>query len=368
MAALQNMDTTFGAIFIALVVSAVFYGVTVTQTYLYYRKYPNDALITKTTVLALWLLDTSHLILCTVAIYWYLVTNFGQDGPLDNCTWSMNIQADFNGLIAIIVQFYFARRVYILSENWIITSVIMILACVHFSLGIVFTVEAFSIRHFDRYPKLTWVTSTGLGCAAAADILIAMSMCHYLAKRRTGFKRTNSIIMTLMIFSINTGLLTSIIATACAITFAIMPTNFVWQSFFWVLGKCYVNSLLATLNSREYICEKARRQRGTFVELSNLEFHHDHAPRSVSLHSTGLRYGDLMMLSKRPPMPLSIAVETVTTQVTEDASHLSARVDSRDMLHNTRPSSGHAGPSSSPPVPSSPPVTQRQSSATSQSA
>jgi len=234
----------------------------------------------------------------------------------------------------------------------------MILSIAHFSLGIVFTVGAFSVLHFSRYPRLTWVTSTGLGCAAAADILIAVAMCHYLAKRRTGYKRTNSIIMTLMIFSINTGLLTSIIATVCAITFAIMPTNFVWQSFFWVLGKCYVNSLLATLNSREYICEKARRQQNSFAELSNLEFQHD--GRSVSLHSTALRDGDLIF-SKWEPMPLSIAVETVITQITDEASHRHQRDGSRHTRHNYKSSFAYTGPSSPLPVSSAPPIPQNES-------
>ncbi|EPQ51004.1 hypothetical protein GLOTRDRAFT_133330 [Gloeophyllum trabeum ATCC 11539] len=249
-------------------------------------------------------------------------------------------QADFNGLIALIVQFFFARRVYLLSENWIITGIIMILACSHFSLGIVFTVQAFRVLHFDRYPKLTWVTSTGLGCAAAADIIIAISMCHYLAKRRTGFKRTNSIILTLMAFSINTGLLTSILATATAITFATMPTNFVWQSFFWVLGKCYVNSLLATLNGREYIHEKARRHQATFVELSNLEFHHDN--RFVPTNSVALRSSDLVF--SKPSVALAVTVETVTEQSTTSEDVLRS-IASQHARHISRSNSLRAGPS-----------------------
>lgn len=34
-----------------------------------------------------------------------------------------------------------------------------------------------------------WITCTGLGSAAAADIMIAASMCYYLAQKRTGIDR-----------------------------------------------------------------------------------------------------------------------------------------------------------------------------------
>ncbi|PPQ72296.1 hypothetical protein CVT26_007127 [Gymnopilus dilepis] len=76
-----------------------------------------------------------------------------------------------------------------------------------------------------------WVTSAGMGSAAAADITIAVSLCYYLMKSRTGFKRsvtplgsnvhstesaerpfqlnrTDSLISTLMIYSLTTGLVT----------------------------------------------------------------------------------------------------------------------------------------------------------------
>ncbi|KDQ62584.1 hypothetical protein JAAARDRAFT_465119 [Jaapia argillacea MUCL 33604] len=299
-------ETTYGAIFVALIASAVFYGVTLLQTYLYFRRYPKDPMFLRTMVFVLCFLDTLHLIFCTISIYWYLVINYSNLDMLDDSFWAMNLQVDCNGLIGLSVQFFFARRVWLLSKNWILTIIICTLACMHFGLGVVFTVQAFDLGHFSRYSKLTWITSTGLGCAASADILIALSLCYYLAKMRSEFKRTNSIITTLMIYSINTGALTSIIATSCAVTFAIMPTNFVWLSFFWVLGKCYVNSFLAMLNSRENICEKARRV-PTFVELGHLPDAGAPTPPSPTKKS---------FFGKRG-VTLAVIVETTTERSTD---------------------------------------------------
>ncbi|KAF8158319.1 hypothetical protein B0H34DRAFT_797722 [Crassisporium funariophilum] len=286
MSNMGSLDTTYGAAFIGLIASAVLYGVTLLQTFLYFKQYPNDSWLIKLIVFVLWILDTAHLFLCTIAIYTYLVTNFSNEAALHKSTWSMNLQTDCNGLIGLIVECFFARRVWIMSGNIIITGIIVILSCIHFGLGVLFTVEGFILVDTDRFPRLIWVTSTGLGSAAAADIIIAVALCYYLTKSRTGFARTDSLITTLIVYSLTTGLITSVIAFICVVTFATMPTNYVWLGFFWLIGKCYVNSLLAALsglyisiareetdaltrlNSRGSLREQAAPQDGTFLQLT----------------------------------------------------------------------------------------------------
>ncbi|ETW81806.1 hypothetical protein HETIRDRAFT_173484 [Heterobasidion irregulare TC 32-1] len=188
------------------------------------------------------------------------------------------------------------------SRNWLVTGLIVILAFIHFSLGIVFTVEAFLLQEFSRYTQLTWITCTGLGSAAAADLLIAISMCYYLFRSRTGFQKTDSMITTLMLYSINTGLITSIVATGAVIAFATMPLNFIWLGFFWVLGKCYVNSLLASLNGRESLRERSHVDPSSFLQLSTIR-RDDELPGPRSRVSTIIR---------RPAPTLSVTVETTT--------------------------------------------------------
>ncbi|KAJ7758487.1 hypothetical protein DFH07DRAFT_449979 [Mycena maculata] len=247
-----SLQSTFGSAFIGLVASAVLYGVTILQTYLYYRNYPEDSKILKWMIAILWyisiqpsspcymnyasVLDTTHLVLCTVSVYSVLVLNFNNPSFLMTTTWSMNVQTDFNGLIGLIVECFYARRVWIVSKNIYLTVIILVLAVIHFGLGIVFTIGSFETKR-AQFSSLVWVTSVGLGSAAAADMLIGISLCYYLSRNRTGFKRTDNLISTLMKYSLTTGFLTGIIACLVVITFAIMPNNFVYVAFFWLLGK-----------------------------------------------------------------------------------------------------------------------------------
>ncbi|KAF8964200.1 hypothetical protein BDZ97DRAFT_916976 [Flammula alnicola] len=314
---MDSLDTTYGAAFVGLVGSAVLYGVTLLQTFLYYKQYPNDSWLTKAIVFLLWVLDTTHLILCTIAIYSYLVTNFNNPSALGRSTWSMNLQTDCNGLIGLIVECFFARRVWRMSGNVIITGVIVILACIHFGLGVFFTVKGFILVEVTRFPTLIWVTSTGLGSAAAADIIIAISLCYYLTKSRTGFARTDSLISTLIVYSLTTGLITSVIAFICVVTFATMPTNFVWLGFFWLIGKCYVNSLLAALNSRDSLREQVAPREGTFLQLtpfravvSNHRLSVEPSSPLDDLNKDGRRYVD-------NPRSLAVTVQTQTVSRTD---------------------------------------------------
>lgn len=188
-------------------------------------------------------LDTLHLVLCTKTIYWYLITNYNNPDNLDNTTWSMALQTDCNvsspgsfpapreiimasqGIIGLIVECFFARRVWLsgschspvllvpiswyrsqwarIGRLWSLSCVYfrclfvpsfsshlqVVLATLHFGLGVVFTAESFILGHFSKFESLTWVTCTGLGAAAVSDIMIALSMCYYLQKKRTGVDR-----------------------------------------------------------------------------------------------------------------------------------------------------------------------------------
>ncbi|TDL21955.1 hypothetical protein BD410DRAFT_789039 [Rickenella mellea] len=205
--------------------------------------------------------DTVHLILCTWCIYWYLVSNFGNYPTLGIPHWSMSLQTDANWIVGCGVQMFFARRVLQITRQKFLTAVIIVLSTIHGSLGIYFTVEAFVLKSFAKYKSLTWVTCVGLGSAALADILIAVSLCYFLHKSRTGFARTDTLISTLMMYAINT-------ATLSVICFAVMSNTFVWMSFFWSLGRCTIFTSVA-LNSREAMRETVNASNGTFLPLSH---------------------------------------------------------------------------------------------------
>ncbi|KAJ3568573.1 hypothetical protein NP233_g5620 [Leucocoprinus birnbaumii] len=336
---MATLDATYGSVFIGLIVASILYGVTLLQTFLYFSALYCSEPILRTLanedleVAIVWLLDTAQLTLCTIAMYWYLVSNFSNEEALKRTTC------------------FFARRVWIMSGNAILTLIIVLLACVHFAVGAQGPLRTISlhyrrVRHPSsaendfaevtmrfllventRFSKLIWVTSAGLGSAAAADVIIACALCYYLLKSRTGFSSTDSLIATLIGYSLTTGLITSLLALICVVTFATMPTNYIWLAFFWILGKCYVNSLLAALNSRDSLRERVKpRLDGTLFQLSNVpQFSADLPESPTGVNSKPSRRGS------RSCGPSSLAVN-VHTQ-----TYCKSDFDKPEYLLNTSP-------------------------------
>jgi hypothetical protein len=233
-----DIQNTYGCTFIGLVISILLFGITVCQTWIYFWKYSKrDPKPLRFFVLAILLLDAFHTILCIYSVYWYLILNFGNVENLEYNMWTMNVQVIINAFVDYMVQLFYARRLYIVSKSIIIPAIIVLLGTNCLALGFVFTVRSSALRLFSRYSSLIGITCIGLGSGVVADILIAFSMCWYLYHKRTGFARTDSMIMTLMSYSINSGLLTCIVTAGVLITFTTNTNSMIWEIFYWPRGK-----------------------------------------------------------------------------------------------------------------------------------
>ncbi|KAH8994399.1 hypothetical protein EDB86DRAFT_1273311 [Lactarius hatsudake] len=286
--AVADIRSTYGCSFIGLIISVILSGITAVQTWIYYWQYGNrDPKSLRLFIAVIFLLDALHTSLCIYSIYWYLVLNFGNVEILHHNIWSMKAQIDINGLVGYMVQLYYARRVYIGDGREYHHPDhhcnIRIYSSSHRMLVFIFR---------SRHASLIPVTCIGMASSVVADILIAGSMCWFLYHKRTGFARTDSVIMTLMTYSVHSGLLTSVLACAVLISFAMAPSAKYSDIFLWPMGKLYANSLLAMLNSRDYVRER-----------SSADNKHDNAFALSSIRVGQRSEGDK---SRRPPVSVTV--------------------------------------------------------------
>ncbi|TDL22929.1 hypothetical protein BD410DRAFT_183005 [Rickenella mellea] len=205
-----TIDNTLGAAFLGLVFATALYGMLTLQTYIYYQHYPTDRPTLKSLIAILWLMNTFHMILLVLTLYHYLIRNFGSYEALAVTTWELNIHVFTNCFIAFLVQLFFALRVWKVSEgNRALTGLIVFFACCALGFGSTTTIKSFSLLRFSRLPQIEWIVGMSLGSTAVCDILITMGLCYLLNRSRTHFKRTDSIINTLIAYSLCTGLLTT---------------------------------------------------------------------------------------------------------------------------------------------------------------
>ncbi|GJE93979.1 hypothetical protein PsYK624_101460 [Phanerochaete sordida] len=268
--ALPPLDNTLGAIVIAAIMIAVLYGITSVQAYIYLHRPSSDGRAMKNIVLVLWLLHTLVLAFVSQTIYYYSVTSFMNPLALKLCPWSFAANMVAGEVLESTVTFVFAYKIYKLSGS--LKPLIFIMPP-----PVICSVGAFAIvglvlknPSFDEFEdRYAWLWYASFGLQAFSDCTITAALVVLLIKRRTGFKRTDSIIHTLTVYCINTCALTSAVSLASVITNAVMPRNFIHIAFAQVLPTLMCNSLLALLNSRDTLYE-ARGGQVVSVHLSRL--------------------------------------------------------------------------------------------------
>lgn len=132
------------------------------------------------------------------------------------------------------------------------------------------TIKAFKIATYPGLSAVATLFYVNFGSNLSADVYVAVVLCYYLWRSRTGVGKTDSLIVTLILYTVNTGLLTALDASAGLITYAAMPNNFIFIAFYLNLSKLFVNSYLASLNAREGLIGKMKSDGMVSIHMSRV--------------------------------------------------------------------------------------------------
>ncbi|EMD36414.1 hypothetical protein CERSUDRAFT_115426 [Gelatoporia subvermispora B] len=298
-----TIQNTLGAFLIGVIIAAGLWGITIVQTHRYLRESDNDPLAIKATVIFLWILKTLHQLLLVHGIYSYAIIDYGNPQALLIPTWSLLAAPVIAVTMDAIIRGLFCLRVWKLGHNWYMVAPIMAFSLIEFVGSVVWGGLAGHIDNFDKFGKISAAFYIPTCAAICADILIASSQLLMLSNLRTGFKRTDNILRTLMLYVINTGLLTTVMTTLCLILFAAMPDTLVYAAVFHNLSGLLFNALLATYNARPEL-RTFRDSNGDVPSVGNRS--HTPAPigRSLMFVNEPSRTPDDG--SERPPIHITV--------------------------------------------------------------
>ncbi|CAK5283064.1 unnamed protein product [Mycena citricolor] len=265
-----TIDDTFGMLYIAVAVSSALYGAGVLQFWMYIRKYhKKDPLLVKGVVIAVQILDTvQQALVCESGtssprlhenmltpsqVYRYLVSSMRDPTILASVVKTLMIELFFSCAIATLVQQFYCWRIYRIGKSIILALAVSAVSWTSCVVLLIYAAKAVSTDLLSDIIKLKNLSIAANTLSAAADITISVALVLLLHVAKTGFKRSTDLINRLMIFSFNTGLPTSICALVATVCVAAFSNTFLYIFFFLLLGRLYTNSILVTLNSREYI-------------------------------------------------------------------------------------------------------------------
>ncbi|KAI6122026.1 hypothetical protein F5141DRAFT_1201461 [Pisolithus sp. B1] len=287
----------------------------VMQTYVYYMHYSDDASAIRFLVTSIWILDTLRFSLVCHFLYYYLITNYGIPTSLLNMIWFIHISTSKLLLADKILQVIaginsgacncgYCSSMLLRAPNILPLSpsgevvgdyphcehislswqspcamtrswkMLSLLAGTGFSIGLFFSsimtnlysdqeAEGVILVFIDNETSLSpqisfYVGTPALVIVIIAEILITVSLCTLFCDNssRSTFPRTKRLLNTLIIYAVNRCLLTLLFAIA-ELAANVNHQN-AWTIAFDFVGQgLYPNSLLASLNARQYLRAQA---------------------------------------------------------------------------------------------------------------
>jgi len=161
-------------------------------------------------------------------------------------------------LSAFLVQIYFAYCIFRLKKgNPTVVIVIVALALTQVAAGITEGAQMAGLVFFSKLDSIKATICIQSVATVLCDILITVTLCVILHSKKSSIKSTNTALGKLIVFGINRGAFTSLAAAVNLILFLAVPGTFYFFLGLTVSSKLYMNGLLSTLNTRQYVANSS---------------------------------------------------------------------------------------------------------------
>jgi hypothetical protein len=189
--------------------------------------------------------EAVHTALSWSYLYGATVTKFGQVLKLFVVPWDLATCVFLSGVVGCAVQVFFAYRIYIVSSQFLFALPGWIFSSFRLALAIALTVTSLQAGLLPVFvQKYRWLMDLAIANTMALDAYNAFALIFYLRRRRSQFRSTVLMVDKLVLWTVETGALTSFASILMLICSVTMPNNAIWLGILLFYAKLYSNSLL----------------------------------------------------------------------------------------------------------------------------
>ncbi|KAF7336206.1 hypothetical protein MVEN_02168400 [Mycena venus] len=224
-----DANGTIGAYQIGVLISYMLLGVTTTQTYIYYSRFPEDPAILKALVAFVWVCEVTHAICVAHALYQFTILDFGHPERLfSRLPVSLDTAIFFSALIEQSVLGFFSFRIYTLSKKLYVPILIMFITSIRLLGSMVTFVVTLRLPSLQSYTAhWGWLSIAQWSSGVANDVLTTVALVVLLYNQRTGLTwhvtSTVALVDKIIVWTIETGMLTSATAIFMIIFASALP-------------------------------------------------------------------------------------------------------------------------------------------------
>jgi len=227
------------------------YGALCVQTYVYSYNFPGDKWYFKALAYSVFLLETVQTALTGADVYFWFMAGFGDLERLKKSNFSPIDSPTIDGVISLIIQGFFAYRIWTLNKRALWLSLLIIVLAIAQAVGAAWGgIKAMTLGTYSvvKPAQYLWLITS-----AVADVLIAVVMTFLLRHTRSrsgGY--SNHVLARIVRVTIESNTLTASVAVVSFILYVAFPNEIYYTCPTGVIGKLYSNTLLVTFNNRIY--------------------------------------------------------------------------------------------------------------------
>ncbi|KZV60115.1 hypothetical protein PENSPDRAFT_694559 [Peniophora sp. CONT] len=239
-----------GPILAGLFFNLMLLGISITQTYFFFGANTKDKTWVKNLIIFLFIMDVMNSVFDMIYIYEVLINHNGDLLAMSKTTWSFSTDPMCTGIIGGVVQGFFGWRVKVLTGSTFAAVLIWFFATVQCLAGIGTGIAVIIVPEFLKFQTFTPITVVWLAGSAVCDVMITLLLVFYLRKHKTGYTYTDAIVDRIIRLTVQTGMITSVVAIIDMTLYLTSPKAY-HMAFNFTLAKLYTNSLLSSLNARK---------------------------------------------------------------------------------------------------------------------
>ncbi|KAF8189837.1 hypothetical protein K438DRAFT_1971351 [Mycena galopus ATCC 62051] len=257
-----------GAYEIGTLISYGLFGVTTTQTYIYYSRFPDDSRKLKGLIAFVWICELAHALCIGHTLYVYTISGSGHPAVLLDSTWTLHAAFVIASVTVACVQSFFGFRIYVFSKKLRLAALVWVMAFSRLAVSSVVLLFPLIIRDTNGAKWELFFTSAW-SVGVANDLLIPTILIFLLRRLRADVPQryesciltSNSNVVSEFRLFIPLSSLTihgsdwsndkvRAVGIAELISLVKMEEAWIWIAIFTIEARMFSNSFLASLNGR----------------------------------------------------------------------------------------------------------------------
>jgi len=136
------------------------------------------------------------------------------------------------------------------NKNRAVTGFLLLMAGANYAVSLTADIIVFKFKTFEQLAGAKWIIYASFSTDMAADLSIAISLGYFLYRSSRGFKKTSTLLNTLILYVVGTGLVTIMWEAVMIILYTRSRNTLLFFILFLSFSKLYINSLFVSLNFR----------------------------------------------------------------------------------------------------------------------